>query len=149
MREHIFAFFVPGRPIPQGSMAAITIGGKARIVHSKRKSKTGKPRESVQSWRKRAAHAAREAMEGEPFDGPVRVSAVFALDKPKSRRKRDEYPDRKPDLDKLARALGDALEGVVVTQDSRIVEWRVRKRWSGEDMAEGVRVMVIATEGAA
>ncbi len=131
-------FWIPGAPVTQGSMASfVDRDGRVHTVHSKRASKTGQTRETVESWRLRAKHHARAAMRGRPIiDGPVQVTAKFMI--PRVQRPRCDMPDTKPDLDKLCRALGDALEGVVVLQDSRIVRWSAAKVWTDEE--PGVRV---------
>ena len=38
-----------------------------------------------------------------------------------------------PDLDKIQRAIGDALEGVLYKNDSQIVAWDIRKYWDDHD----------------
>lgn len=75
------------------------------------------------------------------IDGPVSVSATFYLARQTSR-PHEIYPDRKPDLDKLCRALGDALEGVILTQDSRIIRWYARKLYT-DDHPQGITCSVI------
>jgi len=101
--------------------------GRTRVLHSKRRAKTGRAAPSVASWRRLIRLEARAAMAGRaPFDAPVRLALIFYLPRPKSR-KGVRWPDRKPDLDKLIRAVGDALEGVVLTQDSRIVQVDAKK----------------------
>jgi Holliday junction resolvase RusA-like endonuclease len=49
----------------------------------------------------------------------------------------------KPDLDKLQRVIGDALEGVLLTNDSRIIEWQCSKVYAGVGESEGVDVEVV------
>jgi len=95
---------------------------------------------TVMQWRrivKSYAGAAMSDIAMEPWDGPAAVRVVFYLRKPKEPHC-NTSPDTKPDLDKLLRALGDALEGSVVTQDSRIVEWSGIKRWArpGEERVD-------------
>lgn len=129
------AFVVPGEPATQGSTKAFVVRRKsgklgAAVVHDNAK---------TLPWRGIARAHALAVFHGKPWDFPVRVIATFAVTKPKSRPKRDTLADRKPDLDKLCRALGDALEGTVITQDSRIVEWQARKVFDGEPRTE-VRV---------
>lgn len=126
-------FTVPGEPATQGSARALMIGGKPRVIHDSKR--TG-------PWRKQAEKAAFVAMckyRARPWDCPVLVDATFVLPWPKRRVR--PVPSVQPDLDKLCRALGDALEGVVVTNDSRIVEWRARKTYG--DPCVLVRVEVI------
>ena len=127
----IVRFVVPLDPVPQGSMYSPK--GTTKMLHSKR----GKGR-TVESWRKEAKECAFLAMRRKKIiDGPVSVRVTFYLTRPVSRANA-EFPDRKPDLDKLERALGDALEGIVLTQDSRIVHWDARKLYADENPAGGV-----------
>ncbi len=135
----MITFTIPGEPVTQGSMAAVLRRGKPVAIHSKRRSRIGRDRESIESW-PRACEVSRAERDARipPIDGPVEVVATFAL--PRVKQPRCAYPDTKPDLDKLCRALGDALEGVVVLQDSRIVRWSAAKVWTDEE--PGVRVSV-------
>ena len=121
----IVRFVVPGDPVPQGSMYSPK--GTTKMLHSKK----GKGR-TVAQWRKAAKEVAFLAMRRKKLiDGPVSVRVVFYLERPVSRPKA-AFHDRKPDLDKLCRALGDALEGIVLTQDSRIVHWDAEKRYADD-----------------
>ena len=54
------------------------------------------------------------------MDGPVVVSAQFRFTIPKSVRKGTYYVSTGKDVDKLARALLDALTGVAFANDSRV-----------------------------
>ena len=113
---------VVGLPKPQGSMSAV---GRGRVVHPK----------GVLAWRKIVATYARQVFHGELWDEAVHMDVTFYLPRPKSHKKPavragDPYPSRRPDLDKLVRAIGDSLEKVVYAQDSRIVETLSRKRWT-------------------
>ncbi len=131
-------FFVRGDPTPQGSMVAF------------RSPKNGRPimrpsnANALRDWRKAVRRSALEAMESAlPIKGPVRVYATFALHRPKSRR--DPYPAGYPDLDKLDRAIRDALTGVVWDDDGQVVDSQTRKRWAGSTDAlpwPGVRITV-------
>lgn len=63
----------------------------------------------------------------------------FYLRPPK--RPRRSRPTTKPDADKLARNVGDALEAAgVIEDDSRAVEIWVRKWWATSEEREGVAV---------
>ena len=50
----------------------------------------------------------------------------------------------RPDIDKLARAVLDALTGIVWVDDDQVVELVCRKRWWVEG---GVRIQVATAEG--
>jgi crossover junction endodeoxyribonuclease RusA len=66
-----------------------------------------------------------------PMVGPVSTQVTFIFPRPKShyrtgryqfdlRSDAPEYHSSKPDTDKLLRAIGDALTGIVVRDDSQI-----------------------------
>jgi len=58
------------------------------------------------------------------FDEPVVVWAAFFFAPPKARPRWGDVHGTRPDLDKLQRAIGDALETAnVVSNDSRICGW--------------------------
>ena len=111
-------FAVRGLPVPQGSARAFNIGGRAVIV-----TKTAR----LCDWRQAIAKAAGEMMVGALLDCPLTVYADFTFLRPKSSKR--VYPSVRPDLDKLARALLDACTDVVWTDDSRVVDLYVRKRY--------------------
>jgi Holliday junction resolvase RusA-like endonuclease len=50
-----------------------------------------------------------------------------------------------PDTLKLARAVEDALSGIVWVNDSRIVDERIRKRW-GDRSAVRIKVFKLSIE---
>lgn len=124
-----FSFFVPGEPITEGSTRAFASGQRVVVTHDRGP--------ELAAWRSRVKRAAQEAAREagwEPrYDGPVVVDAVFMLRRPKSAKKR-LMPHVKPDLDKLIRAVGDALapykQPGVLKDDSRIVTWHASKHYA-------------------
>lgn len=124
-----FSFFVPGEPITEGSTRAFASGQRVVVTHDRGP--------ELAAWRTRVKRAAQEAAREagwEPrYDGPVVVDAVFMLRRPKSAKKR-LMPHVKPDLDKLIRAVGDALapykQPGVLKDDSRIVTWHASKHYA-------------------
>lgn len=120
-------FVVLGNPVTQGSMKAFAHGGRAFVTHN-----TGG---KLQAWRHAVSDEARKARESaqtEMLDGPVVVEVEFRMAKPKSAPKRREtWPigARSGDLDKLARAVLDALTGVIFLDDSQVIALRVTKEW--------------------
>lgn len=125
---------VAGVPVTQGSMRAFVVNGRARVTHSSSK---------VDIWRRSIVDAtARQLGEDiELFSGPVRLSAAFRLPRPKNTPKRRRtWPTghRSGDLDKFLRLLGDALTGVLIDDDSRIVEACVSKEWAEIGRQPGV-----------
>jgi len=59
---------------------------------------------------------------------PLSVSLEFVLERPPSVRKKRKHPSVRPDLDKLIRAICDALTGVIWVDDAQVCRLRdVRK----------------------
>lgn len=58
---------------------------------------------------------------------PITVDVDFTLSKPKSKPKWKLYPDVKPDLDKLVRAVFDSLSGIIWKDDSLVCELSASK----------------------
>lgn len=125
---------IPGTPQSQGSKRVVSSGGRYRAIESNKR---------LRPWQAEALAAIRDALPAGwlPLDGPVSVSAEFVFARPSSHygsgrnigRLKPSAPVWKasaPDLDKLARALNDALTGAgVVRDDSRIVTGRLSKVW--------------------
>ena len=125
-------FAVPGRPIPQGSLASFRHKTTGAVVTPQKA--------RVREYRDRIAWAAK-ATGMACTDEPVRVRAVFGFARPKSHRlKSGKLTKRapqahagRPDVDKLARALLDAITGVLVVDDSQVVALDVHKQWHDLD----------------
>ena len=114
------AFDVIGRPSPQGSKKSI---GNNRFIESSK---------YLPAWRNAVKLAADDAVNMNDWarvSGPVELEVMFYLDRPStiSATKRP-HPTVPPDLDKLVRAIGDALTGVVYDDDSQVIRclaWKV------------------------
>ena len=130
-----YGFLAYGRAVPQGSLGSVYSKQAGRHVVRGQSSQ-------LLAWRGQLADACAKAMKGAPLlAGPVALVAVFFSPKPKSWPKRRTQPDTKPDWDKLARAVGDALEGVAYRNDSQIVAAVVCKR-----LGEPARVEIVLSE---
>jgi Holliday junction resolvase RusA-like endonuclease len=146
-------FTVRGRPVPQGGLTAYARGSRAILTH--------KRRPELEAWRSAIAAAASEAIGDAPLiEGPVAVSATFVLERPRShflpanaRRPTPElrldapvWHAGKPDLDKLVRALLDALTAVVIRDDSQVASLGATKHYEGDGLKPGVVVVVRTLE---
>ncbi len=142
MTAPALAFRTVGLPVTQGSMSAFVAGGRAIITDSKRK--TLKPwREALRSD---ALEAAGEAWQ--PLAGPVKVTLLFALPKPASAPKRRRiWPvgSRSGDVDKLARAVLDAMtQAAIWRDDSQVVDLRALKDYPGQAVGMHVPGVTVA-----
>jgi crossover junction endodeoxyribonuclease RusA len=128
---------VLGVPVPQGSMRSL---GPRRMVHSNA--------EKLRPWRDTVAWQVRQSMLDaglEPFEGPVEVAVTFVLPRPKSAPRRRWAPDRKPDGDKLERALFDAITaGGGWVDDAQVVTCAWSKVYPADGNLPGVTFTVRA-----
>ena len=134
----MISLFVPGQPAPQGSKRYL---GRGVMVES---SKAVKPwREDIR-WRLLALPAAERA--AWPLQGPVRVELEFVLRRPKATPKRSTPPaTKKPDVDKLQRAVLDAVGSAGVWgDDSQVVTVVASKRLAEIDEAPGCGLRIEA-----
>ena len=117
-------FEVAGIAIAQGSKTpGKVINGRSTMRESAK---------GLKPWRAAVQDAATIAAGPfwEPMDGPLLCHLVVYLPRPKSTKFRD-YPAGPPDMDKLQRAIGDALTlSKVIADDARIVQWVAGKRWT-------------------
>jgi crossover junction endodeoxyribonuclease RusA len=122
--------FVPGRPAPQGSKRHV--GGGILVESSK----------AVGPWRTMVAWTVSQVWLGAPLAGPVSLELEFVMPRPTGTPKRRTPPAiKKPDADKLIRAVLDALTKVVWADDSVITDIRARKRLAELDEQPGCRIL--------
>jgi len=122
----VISFTAYGVPAPQGSTRAYTPRGwKHPVITAD--SKRTKP------WRQAVIDASRDEMAGRaPLEGPVELRVMFYLPRPKSAPKRITEPAKLPDLDKLVRALGDALTSAGAWRDdAQVISTLARKAFAG------------------
>jgi Holliday junction resolvase RusA-like endonuclease len=132
----VISFSVNGLPAAQGSKNPW--GGEAN--------------KRLHPWRNDVAKAALDEMSERPlFVGPVSVAARFTFPRPKShfgsgrnaavlKASAPTWVTKAPDLDKLMRALGDALTGIVVRDDAQIAQQTLSKCYGQNP---GVDVLVL------
>jgi crossover junction endodeoxyribonuclease RusA len=112
--------FVAGEPKPQGSMIAFkTKSGKVLMRHSNNK---------MGEWRLRIASEVQQIYKEPPVTDPIEITINFFLKRPK--RKNAIMPTTRPDLDKLVRAVLDALTGIAFADDSQVLVIKATKVYS-------------------
>lgn len=131
----VIKFSVKGYPQPKGSMKAFPHRWTRFPVVT-----SANPR--MQAWSRlislvASLHTPKEGL----WDGPVELHLCFRLKKPKALpKKRRSWAIKKPDLDKLIRAVKDALKGVVYTDDSKVVSLHA---WKDYGDIPGVDIEII------
>ncbi len=128
------SFTVYGVPQPQGSTRTfLRKDGGPPIVTS--------DNPKLKPFRQELAWVALDAMQkaGQqkvPRGVPVALSVAFYFEKPKSARKSEQWKTTKPDLDKLLRAVLDALTGIAYEDDSQVCECSLVKAFGSLARAE-------------
>lgn len=139
MRE--IQFFVEGQPVAKGRPRFSTVGGFPKAYTPK----------TTRDYEDRVTHCAELATNGNPAtSSPVSVTLCFNVEIPKSYSKKKRelifsnqlYPTKKPDIDNLAKAVMDGLNGVCFLDDSQVVSLTVHKRYS-ERVGVDVVVMIM------
>jgi Holliday junction resolvase RusA-like endonuclease len=149
----VLAIDVLGMPAPQGSKRAFVNKktGRAQVVESSK--------DRVNLWRSDVVNACDKVRENIPdfipFDGPIRLTFVFRMPRPKSHYRtgrnahllRDNapaYPAGKPDLDKLIRSTADAMTTAgMYRDDSQIVDLgQTRKLYCAPNERPGALIIV-------
>ena len=134
------SFFVAGTPKPQGSKRAFM---RPNAKHPTMVESAG---DALKDWRAAVSYAA--AKQDALIDGPVRVSLTFRFARPKShfgtggnaetlKTSAPEFHIQRPDIDKLTRAVLDALTNITFGDDSCVVAQSARKEWAGKGFRSG------------
>lgn len=134
---------IEGTAIPQGSKTVMNRGGKAWIVDRADVRTKTLPADRLKHWRLRVSRVATEAMlksAQTPGESPVALECIFYFSRPKSHllssgavSRRFENAIPRADVDKLVRAIGDALTGVAYKDDNQIVRVLAEKAYTLND----------------
>lgn len=131
----LWKFRVEGEAVPQGSMVAFIskTTGRAMMKPSNEK--------ALKTWRRhveQTASAARPPWLRKPADGSIYVALLFVRERGEDylvdgttlKKGARRFPDTAPDIDKLTRAMLDALTQVAFTNDARVVTCLATKRYA-------------------
>lgn len=140
------AFEVQGLPVPQGSLRVYQTPAGPRLTYGRA--------ERLAIWRQMLTLAARTVRDEQDValleEGAVLLAVSFTLPRPKAHygangQVKDRFlelrPTSTPDVDKLARAVLDALTGVLYRDDSQVVQLMASKVY-GRDPGARVEVLL-------
>jgi crossover junction endodeoxyribonuclease RusA len=145
-------FFVPGQPVPQGSKSGFVNKntGRVQIVDKDVR---------LPQWRMKVTAHAMDAVQHHsialdyPLEGPVGAQITFRMPRPKGhygtgrnagvlKDSAPRYPASMPDLDKLLRAIFDALTDAHVWRDDGQVVFATTSKQYAEEGRIGVEITV-------
>lgn len=110
-------------PVPEGRPRMTMRGGRA-IAYTPARTR------DAQDFIK---YSIRQKIKGSGiFDAgvPLKLTAIFVIEKPKSLSKKIAYPVKRPDLDNYLKLLLDALNQYLIPDDSQVVEIIAKKVYS-------------------
>jgi Holliday junction resolvase RusA-like endonuclease len=142
-------FTVIGVAQPQGSAKAFVPFAWARDAVRRKQAPRAivthdNPR--VKGWQQLVAEQAQTVVGDALFLGPVVLTVTFRLPRPESLPKTTRHHTKLPDLDKLVRAIGDGLSGVVFLDDKQIVDLHARKIYTSGARPPSATVVVEAAD---
>ena len=137
------SFTVRGIPAPKGSVTRMKNGAYLPAG-------TAASRMNFQLWKENVTTAARVEMgERRPWYGAIRLMAEFRLPVPATTIRKHQmgwWPHiKRPDVDKLTRALLDPLKGIVWADDSQVCFCTVNKVYAWEGNPGAVVVVDFLT----
>ena len=128
-------WFVPGHPAPQGSKRHV---GGGRMIESST---------ALGPWRQRIALFTHNALlDVDLIDGPVHIQCHFVMRRPVNTPSTTPPAIKRPDLDKLCRAVLDGITGTAIYDDSQITELSASKRIAEPGETPGVHIHLKGTE---
>lgn len=147
-------FFVAGIPAPAGSKKAFALRkggaftGRTIVTDACKRTKP---------WQSDVKHVVSSSYTGPVLEGPLRVTFTFQLHRPKGhygsgknsemvKASAPEHPCVMPDVLKLARAVEDALTGIVWRDDAQIVQEILAKEYVSAGQKTGVWITVVEPE---
>jgi Holliday junction resolvase RusA-like endonuclease len=134
---------VMGPPVPYGNKRAFRNPKTGGMIVVERNS------HNLRTWQDalRKAMLLNGLVPVATFDQPKKITVTFYLARPKSHfGKRgltakglaSRYPTRRPDCDKVGRAVADCGTGIWYADDAQLVEWRIAKRWAPDGLERTV-----------
>ncbi len=115
-------FFAEGIPRTKGSSFSFLNPKTNKIVYQH-------DNKHLKSWQLEVKLAAKDAGL-EPTEGPIELEIIYCLPRPKAhyntagqvKSEAPKYPICRPDVDKMERAILDALTGTAYNDDSQVVK---------------------------
>ncbi len=135
-------FFVDSAPVPQPRQRHRLIGGAKPFVQNY--TPTAHP---VTAFKSVVQMRARQAYQGAPLAGPLRVSLLFLMPRPqrliwKTKPMPREWAAKPIDTDNLFKSCADALTGIIWIDDGQVCDSSTQKMYHAGDESPGVHVEI-------
>lgn len=133
----LIRFSIPSEPQPRQSVRSMIIepkNGKKPFIHHYQ------PNDRAASWIGTVRHFANLHKPPQLFDDAIGLVIIYRKFRPKSVKKEKTFLSVKPDLGNLEKPLLDAMQGIIYTNDSRVVFKAELKMYSDKC---GVDIIVI------
>jgi Holliday junction resolvase RusA-like endonuclease len=124
--DQIFTCTIPGDPVAQARPRATRFEKGIRLYDTTK----------VADYKSYAKLCIAQVKPAELFSDAVEMQIDVYVQKPKSWSKKRIYAETKPDADNFCKLICDTCEGLVYTNDSRIVDLHVRKHLSDNPRVE-------------
>lgn len=122
------SFWVEGNPVPQGSHSVF----RGHVVDSNK---------GLKPWRTAVTNAAIKARAGRTFPDDAEIYILVDFYMPRGKTVTRRRPTTRPDLDKLVRAVGDALTASGVWRDDgNVVSIHTQQFYADE--TPGVQIVI-------
>ena len=125
--------WIPGDPKTKGSWVPMTTSSGIKFRPA------GK---GASKWYKDAARAIGEQWEHGKLEGPIKTRFLFLLPRKKTVKRQFPISKYDGDVDKLVRAIFDAMTGVVYVDDSQVCDSSEQKRYAPSLSKTGVWVYI-------
>lgn len=131
----LLMFKVKAKPVPQARPRFfVRQKGAQRFVgaYDPKQCKTFK---EVIAWHVRT-EASRQGLQ-KPVGGPISIKLIFRM----RGNGKERYHTKRPDVDNLAKAIKDALKGIVYADDSQIVEAHLYKEYGEPEVIIEIKTL--------
>lgn len=134
-------FTVNAVPTAQPRARAVSVGGNARMYGAKKS-------HPVHAFKAAVMDAYSRVRQEPPFDGPVKLSLVFVMPRPRAKvwktkpMPREPYIAKKNDFDNLAKSFCDALSKLAWVDDGLIWQATVERVIAAGDETPCVEAVI-------
>lgn len=141
-------FYIPGNPRTKGSKTRV----RGHLVEQADMAKRGRGSGALKSWMQAIAFGGSLHRAGAaPAQAAVEAWVRFYIPRPASVRRRFPSTHGTGDVDKQARAVLDALEGILFPNDAQVTDLHSSKRYVGDDgttePGARIRLELVGDEG--